>query len=212
MNDKAKPGGQFRGLLTMIGTLPFTSTLSKRLIAHAKPPPATAPLTPADLRDLTPERALGVVEALEPDAAWAFFAKLTEPMQEHIAETATMQRWSELMVREIQAQALARAKPPAKARPVPSRVSAGAFEYKPMLLTCRACGWTGVGDETKVSEMFDSGITEHVCPKCSADIAITTWPTLAEYHAHWAELSELEREYVFRCEQAQQERDGKPSH
>ena len=59
--------------------------------------------------------------------------------------------------------------------------------------------------------MFEGGqLTEYQCPQCSADIGVAPWPTLDEYRANWATLSKLEREYVFRLEQAQ-ERESKPA-
>ncbi len=214
MNSKAPgpTGFKVRQLLTKVRTLALNSPLAKRLLANSMPLPADAPVSPEDVRDLTPERALAMVEALDPAASWSFYAQLPVSTQEFIAAKVSTKRWGSLLINEIHAQAIASAKAPATAQPTAVRLRAGSIEFKRMPVTCRGCGWHGVGSDTKVSELFDSGITEHVCPACAADIAITTWPTLAEYHAHWNELSGAEREYVFLIEKASHESEAKPSH
>ena len=89
-------------------------------------------------------------------------------------------------------------------KPARARVSASHFEFKRMSLTCGGCGWHGLGVDCKVSEMFDNGITECVCPQCHEDIAFTSWPSASEYRAEAPNLSPLERDYLDQCEKASQ--------
>lgn len=58
--------------------------------------------------------------------------------------------------------------------------------------TCVKCGWTGRGRDFAVGELFDS-LAEYDCPTCDWNIAIQSYPTLAEAKAAWHLLDEKER-------------------
>jgi hypothetical protein len=76
-------------------------------------------------------------------------------------------------------------------------VHAEYFPFRRMTLRCAACGWEGCGAHCPVSEVFEGGrLSEHICPKCSADIAVVTWPTVQAYRDNWDQLDQTERNYV----------------
>ena len=139
MNSKTPgpTGPKVRQLLTKVRTLALNSPLAKRLLANMKPLPAAAPVSPEDVRDLTPERALAMVEALDPAASWSFYAQLPVSTQEFIAGKVSTARWGSLLINEIQAQALASAKasttPRAALEPAPApalTVASAAPQFK----------------------------------------------------------------------------------
>lgn len=76
-------------------------------------------------------------------------------------------------------------------------VRAEYFPFRRMTLRCAECGWEGCGADCPVTEVFEVGrLSEHICPKCSVDIAVVTWPTVQDYRAHWDQLNEIDRNYV----------------
>ena len=81
-----------------------------------------------------------------------------------------------------------------------SRIFAPYYELQKKVLTCPACGWQGKGSELSVSEIFDSGIVEYVCPSCSFDIAFTQGVTVEEHCANWDDCSEADKQVVLRVE------------
>jgi predicted RNA-binding Zn-ribbon protein involved in translation (DUF1610 family) len=48
-------------------------------------------------------------------------------------------------------------------------------------ITCKACGWTGLGRETQVGEVFEGGqISEYHCPRCGEYLRAVPWPLVGE--------------------------------
>lgn len=45
--------------------------------------------------------------------------------------------------------------------------------------TCRKCGWSGLGSETKLGEVFDQG-SEYDCPACGEKMSYVMWPLVSE--------------------------------
>ena len=77
-----------------------------------------------------------------------------------------------------------------------SRINAPYYELMKKPITCPECGWHGTGKDLSTSEIFECGIIELVCPKCSFDVAFTSGPTLWEAQANWEEVSPADRELV----------------
>ena len=53
------------------------------------------------------------------------------------------------------------------------------YGWRNSTLTCGACGWSGLGKETSLSESFTDG-AEYQCPRCAVDFGFVVFPTLAE--------------------------------
>lgn len=48
-------------------------------------------------------------------------------------------------------------------------------------ITCKACGWSGLGRDTMVGEVFEGGqISEYHCPKCGEYLRAVPWPQIGE--------------------------------
>lgn len=48
-------------------------------------------------------------------------------------------------------------------------------------ITCKACGWIGLGRETQVGEVFEGGqISEYHCPQCGEYLWAVPWPLIGE--------------------------------
>jgi len=53
--------------------------------------------------------------------------------------------------------------------------------FRKLLITCKACGWTGLGRETQVGEVFEGGqISEYHCPRCGEYLRAVPWPHVGE--------------------------------
>ncbi len=61
----------------------------------------TSPLTRAKLMTPTPAAAIACVEALEPDEVWACYLDHSPETQEVVAAQVDVERWSQLLVREV---------------------------------------------------------------------------------------------------------------
>jgi len=74
-------------------------------------------------------------------------------------------------------------------------------DWRTRRLTCPTCGWEGTFEEGD-RELFD-GLQDCHCPGPhglldTPMLAILQFPTEAEWHEHWDELSEAERRHIDR--------------
>ena len=61
------------------------------------------------------------------------------------------------------------------------------YEFKQGIQKCIKCGWTGLGEETGVYEMFRD-LYEASCPKCEEKIGIVEFPYLSEMKENYDKL------------------------
>ncbi len=90
------------------------------------------------------------------------------------------------------------------------RIFAPYYALKRKRLSCPECGWRGTGNDLTVSEVYESGIIEYTCPRCSFDIAFTAGPTVQEHREHEAELGDLDREVLSRLDAPGPKADASP--
>jgi hypothetical protein len=203
-----------RWLLTIIRKLRFDSPLAKRIAPRSRPPMPPAPMSREELAKLTPTESIARIEAFEADEAWAAYQLLTPQMQKMVAAHCNLERWSELLTRELRDQAVECLKREKAAPPVtPSSGPIDYFKFKSTAVRCPLCAWSGLGDQCPSRAIpgdSDKKTLLRTCPVCSSTVALTAWPTVAELLEAWATLSAHEREVVFAWEQEQEGRESAP--
>jgi hypothetical protein len=201
-----------RWLLRIIRKIRLNSPLAKRSATYCPPPTVTSPMSRVELARLTPAATLAHIESLAADEAWAAYRLLTPEMQEMVAAHVNTDLWSQLLVREIRDQAVECFK--REDAGVPEPTSSGPtdyFAFKSTAVRCQVCAWSGRGD--LCSSRAIAGESEwksllRICPSCSSTVALTTWPTVAEFLAAWATLTEHERLVVFNWERGHEDRES----
>lgn len=61
--------------------------------------------------------------------------------------------------------------------------------------TCDACGWSGLGSELEIGEVYDT-LHELDCPQCHTRMGCVPHPTLKEARANWGKVPEHDKRQV----------------
>lgn len=61
-------------------------------------------------------------------------------------------------------------------------------EWKTLQWNCRHCGWSGLGEQMEIYDIFE-GVNEMACPICKEKIGAVSWPTQAELKENFDKLS-----------------------
>jgi hypothetical protein len=74
--------------------------------------------------------------------------------------------------------------------------------WKQESITCKKCGWQGLGDTCERGEFFEA-LFELCCPKCGETLQMVSLPTIQESEANWDALSEADKLVVNAVEEGQ---------